>query len=115
MLLNNEHAKKIFKKYSFLAGSVDVMSAIKATDIFGKDAIIYAIRAHTEGIKTVVMHDFGNGIQYVYLTYAGIQQAATYLNMQKLEADVKDAEWHEIKERNKIISFNARRKKACMN
>ncbi len=38
------------------------MSEIKATDIFGKDAIIYAIRAQAEGIKTVVMHDFGNGI-----------------------------------------------------
>ena len=121
-MLNSIQAKKIFDKYSFLMGSEDVMSTIKATDLFGKDAVVHAIRAQAEGIKSVTMSEFGSGIRYVYLTYAGFQQAVTYLNRQELieqdkklsrfGTDAKDTEWYEIKEDNKKISFEARRKQA---
>lgn len=121
-MLNSIQTKKIFDKYSFLMGSEDVISTIKATDLFGKDAVVYAIRAQAEGIKTITMSEFVSGIRYVYLTYAGFQQAVTYLNRQELiehdkklsgvVSDSEDTGWYEVKEGNKIISFEGRRKQA---
>ena len=121
MLLNSTQARKIFDKYSFLIGSEDVMSTIKATDLFGKDAILYAISNRQNG-ETSILDDAGNGYEHIYLTYAGLRMAITYCNRQEIVnrdkmilgkiPDVKDEEWHEVKENSKVISFEERRRQA---
>lgn len=122
MLLNSAQARKIFDKYSFLVGSEDVMSTIKATDLFGKDAILYAISNRGNG-ETSILDDAGNGYEHIYLTYVGLQMAITYCNRQEIvnrdkmifgnkPPEVKDEEWHEVKEKSKVVSFEERRKKA---
>lgn len=122
MLLNSTQARKIFDKYSFLVGSEDVMSTIKATDLFGKDAILYAISNRENG-ETSILDDAGNGYEHIYLTYAGLQMAITYCNRQEIVnrdkmifgnklPTVKDEEWHEVKQKSKVISFEERRRQA---
>lgn len=122
MLLNSTQARKIFDKYSFLVGSEDVMSTIKATELFGKEAVTYAIVTHPAE-ETSVLDDAGNGYEHIYLTYAGLQMAITYCNRQEIinrdkmifgnkPPKVKDEEWHEVKENSKIISFVERRQRA---
>lgn len=122
MLLNSTQARKIFDKYSFLVGSEDVMSTIKATDLFGKDAILYAISNRENG-ETSILDDAGNGYEHIYLTYAGLQMAITYCNRQEIVnrdkmifgnklPTVKDEERHEVKQKSKVISFEERRRQA---
>ncbi len=65
MLLNSTQARKIFDKYSFLVGSEDVMSTIKATELFGKEAVTYAIVTHPAE-ETSVLDDAGNGYEHIY-------------------------------------------------
>lgn len=122
MLLNSTQARKIFDKYSFLVGSEDVMSTIKATDLFGKDAILYAI-SNSENGETSILDDAWNGYKHIYLTYIGLQMAITYCNRQEIinrdkmifgnkPPIVGDEEWHEVKEESRVISFEERRRKA---
>lgn len=121
MLLNSIQAKKIFDKYSFLIGSEDVMSTIKATALFGKEAILYALQNRPE--ETSILDDAGNGYEHIYLTYAGVRQAVTFCNRKEIcqldkarfgdkPPSLEDVEWHEVKENSKIISFEERRKQA---
>ena len=117
MLLNSTQARKIFDKYSFLWGTQDVMIAAKAGDLFGDDAVIFAIRAEKDGPATSFSLDAGDGHSQILLTYEGLKQAITYSNKQEIinrnkmlygnkPPEVKDEEWHEVKEKSKIISFN---------
>jgi len=120
MLLNSIQARKIFDKYSFLWGTQDVMIASKAGRMFGDDAIIYAIRARDDGLETAIGADPGDGHIQVFLTYEGLKQAISYSNRQEIlnrnkmlygkVPDVKDKEWHEVKENSKVISFEGRRR-----
>lgn len=122
MLLNSTQARKIFDKYSFLIGSEDVISTIKATELFGKEAVTYAIVTHPQE-ETSILDDAGNGYEHIYLTYAGLQQAVTYCNRQEIcqldrtrfgnePPSLEDVEWHEAKEKGNVISFEERRRRA---
>lgn len=123
MLLNSTQARKIFDKYSFLWGTQDVMIAAKAGDLFGDDAVIFAIRAGADGPQTTISLDAGDGHSQVFLTYNGLKQAISYSNQQEIinrnkmiygnkPPSVKDEEWHEVKENSKVISFEERRRRA---
>lgn len=122
MLLNSTQAKKIFDKYSFLWEGQDVMISSKAGDLFSDDAVIYAIRARNNGLETAIGADPGDGHIQIFLTYEGLKQAISYSNQQEIlnrnkmlygeKPDLKDEEWHEVKEESKVISFEERRKKA---
>lgn len=91
MLLNSTQAKKIFDKYSFLWGTQDVMLATKAGELFGDDAVMYAIRARHNGLETVICIDTGDGHNQIFMTCEGLKQAISYSN------------WQEIINRNKMI------------
>lgn len=123
MLLNSTQAKKIFDKHSFLYGGQDVMIASKAGDLFGDDAVIYAIRARHDGLETVIVIDPGDGHNQIFMTYEGLKQAIGYSNQQEIinrnkmiygnkPLSVKNEEWHEVKADSKVISFEGRRRQA---
>ena len=123
MLLNSTQTKKIFDKYSILWGTQDVMVATKAGAMFGHDAVIYAIRAGKNGMQTVFFADLGDGNTEIFLTYEGLKQAISYSNQQEIinrnkmiygdkPPSVKEEEWHEAKEKSKVISFEGRRRRA---
>ena len=123
MLLNSTQARKIFDKYSFLWGTQDVIPAAKAGDLFGDDAVIFAIRAEKDGPATAFSLDAGDGYSQVFLTYEGLKQTISYSNQQEIinsnkmihrnkPPEVKDEEWHEVKADSKVISFEERRRQA---
>lgn len=122
MLLNSAQARKIFDKYSFLCEAQDVMTASKAGDLFGEEAVIYAIRAGRGGFETAIAIDPGDGHSQIFMTYEGLKQAIAYSNQQEIinrnrmiyggKPDLKAVEWHEVKEDSKVISFEGRRRQA---
>ena len=97
-------------------------SAGKAGDLFGDDAVIYAIRAGHDDLETVIVIDPGDGHNQIFMTYEGLKQAISYSNQQEIinrnkmiygdKPDLKAVEWHEVKEENKVISFEERRRQA---
>lgn len=121
-MLNSTQAREIFDKYSFLYGMEDVMPAVKATDLFGEEAVLYAIQALKKGVETIASLKIDNGHPHICLTYAGLQMAVTYCNRQEIiERDrriyvdgieTESTGGHEAKESGKIISFSGRRKQA---
>lgn len=123
MLLNSIQARKIFDKYSFIAGTEDVINAIQIEKLFGYDAVIYAFRNRPDNEVTAGRLDLGEGYSCICFNYTGFLIAVDCYNKQKLlnyekmihrnrPPKVKDEEWHEVKEDSKVISFEERRKKA---
>ena len=123
MLLNSTQARKIFDKYSFIAGTEDVIKAIQIEKLFGYDAVIYAFRNRPDNEVTAGQLDLGEGYSCICFNYTGFLIAVDYYNKQELlnhekiihgnkPPEVKDEEWHEVKEDSKVISFEERRRQA---
>lgn len=122
MMLNSTQARKIFDKYSFLSGTEDVIDAVQTGKLFGEDAVMHVIYNHPEEESPAGGIELWDGHYRVVFTYAGFQRVIAYCNKQELinrektllgkVPDVKGGEWHEVKEDNKVISFEERRKQA---
>ncbi len=83
MLLNSTQVKKIFDKYSFLFGTQDVVNAAQIGEMFGDEAVIYAIHNHSYEQNAVAL-DLGNNHSHVFLTFAGFKQVVSYSNQQEI-------------------------------
>ncbi len=121
MLLNSTQARKIFDKYSFLIEGKDVMAIGKAAKLFGEDEVLNAIteRKSRDGC---IIYRFEDGKQHMFLSYEGLCLVISFCNRQEIlnrdkmamgeRPEVKDEEWHEVKEDSKVISFEERRRQA---
>lgn len=76
-MLNNTQALHIFAKESYLFGDTDGLPLYRAEEIFGVDAVRFAIKKHTENKFTYDAYDIGN-YTVEYLTFDGVQEAITY-------------------------------------
>ncbi len=115
MLLNSTQVKKIFDKYSFLFGTQDVVNAAQIGEMFGDEAVIYAIHNHAHEQNAVAL-DLGNNHSHVFLTLAGFKQVVSYSNQQEIinqdkqreQLNLQNVAWNETKT-DKVVSFGARK------
>ncbi len=110
-LMNRTRIRKIFDKHCFFVGQQDVVNAVQTGEMFGHEAVLYAIRSQKDGRRTVIMHEFGENKSCIFLTYEGFERAAAYRNMENLAAlyedmpDLREAGTHKVTERSKIVPF----------
>ena len=84
--MNVEDAKAFFKREAVLFGHRDGVPMERAIELFGKDAIAFAIERSPK--LGVVNNQYGIGeIQMPYLTEYGFLIAVTYRNIQIIHAE----------------------------
>lgn len=82
-LLNSNHVKQLFEQEAVLIGSSDGVPAYRAVELFGSEAVKYAI--NPTNLETC-FNIFGVGdFQLDYLTFAGFQKAASYANVLEIK------------------------------
>lgn len=83
-LLNSQQVKQLFEQEAVLFGSCDGVPVYRAVELFGSEAGWYADSLANAGMYSSI---FGAGdFQLHYLTFRGFQQAASYANVQAIEA-----------------------------
>ena len=116
MLLNSTQVKKIFDKYSFLFGTQDVVNAAQIGEMFGDEAVIYAIHNHSYEQNAVAL-ELGNNHSHVFLTFAGFKQVVSYSNQQEIinqdkqqeQLNLQNVVRNQTKTDDKVISFGTRK------
>ena len=78
--------------------------------------------SHELQTNTRPAYRFEDGKQHMFLSYEGLCLVISFCNRQEIlnrdkmamgeRPEVKDEEWHEVKEDSKVISFEERRRQA---
>lgn len=82
-LLNSDHIKQLFEQAAVLIGSSDGVPAYRAVELFGSEAVQYAINPNNLGTCFNIF-DVGD-FQLYYLTFAGFRKAASYANVLEIK------------------------------
>lgn len=109
-LMNRTQARKYFDRHCFLIDSHDVVDAVRTGEMFGDEAVLYAIHGQRDNKQTALLCDTGKDKQRVLLTYEGFEQVITYRNMEIIMhyekvSGLKKVEAYKVNEKSKVISF----------